>query len=84
MALPEDTWTKSTRSQGASNCVEVYWTKSTHSAHNGNCVEVRREIVDHQVLVRNSKRPDAGTVAFTASEWEAFIAGAKDGEFDLA
>jgi hypothetical protein len=39
--------------------------------------------VDDGVEVRNSKRPDAGTIHYTDSEWRAFIAGAKAGEVDL-
>lgn len=35
-------------------------------------------------LVRDSKDPDGPTLAFTAAEWAAFIAGVKDGEFDLS
>ncbi|EHK89200.1 hypothetical protein SZMC14600_01212 [Saccharomonospora azurea SZMC 14600] len=33
--------------------------------------------------VRNSKRPDEASVAYTDSEWRAFVAGVKAGEFDL-
>ncbi|MCA2182457.1 DUF397 domain-containing protein [Nonomuraea glycinis] len=31
---------------------------------------------------RNSKRPESGLVEYTRDEWDAFIAGVKDGEFD--
>ena len=57
------------------------WRKSSFSSQTTNCVEFRR--VEGGVEVRNSKRPDAGTIAYTDSEWQAFIAGAKNGEFDL-
>ncbi|WP_298179463.1 DUF397 domain-containing protein [Saccharomonospora sp.] len=57
------------------------WFKSSFSANTDNCVEFRR--TPDGVEVRNSKRPDAGTVAYTDSEWKAFIAGAKNGEFDI-
>jgi len=57
------------------------WRKSSFSGQQSNCVEFRR--TPGGVEVRNSKRPDAGTVAYTDSEWKAFIAGAKAGEFDL-
>jgi hypothetical protein len=36
-----------------------------------------------QVQVRDSKDPDGPVLAFTRREWEAFLAGCKDGEFDL-
>ena len=57
------------------------WRKSSFSSAGQDCVEFRR--VEGGVEVRNSKRPDAGSVAYTESEWRAFIAGAKAGEFDL-
>jgi hypothetical protein len=46
-----------------------------------NCVEVA--LRPDEVLVRNSKRRDQKAMAFTHDEWRAFIAGAKDGEFDV-
>lgn len=36
------------------------------------------------VEVRNSKRPDDGTLTFTNAEWKAFTESAKLDEFDLA
>jgi hypothetical protein len=35
-----------------------------------------------RVFVRDSKDPDGPVLTFNAREWEAFIAGAKAGEFD--
>jgi Domain of unknown function (DUF397) len=58
------------------------WFKSTRSSGNGNCVEVA--IVDDAVGVRDSKDRSGPVLVFTASEWRAFVAGAKDGQFDLA
>lgn len=57
------------------------WRKSSFSGEQTNCVEFRR--TGDGVQVRNSKRPDAGTIDYTTSEWQAFIAGVKNGEFDL-
>ena len=56
------------------------WVKSTHSVNNG-CVEVA--FVDGQVGVRDSKDREGPVLVFTAHEWEAFIGGARDGEFKL-
>ena len=57
------------------------WRKSTHSANNG-CVEVA--FADGRVGVRDSKQHGRGPVlVFTAHEWEAFRAGAREGEFEL-
>lgn len=61
------------------------WRKSSKSGTGMDCVEVRQshDCYAPDIEVRNSKRPEAGSVMFTAGEWEAFIAGAKLGEFDL-
>lgn len=48
----------------------------------GTCVEVA--VRSDMVGVRHSKAPDAGTLAFTPAEWEAFVEGVKAGEFDVA
>lgn len=57
------------------------WKKSTRSNDSGNCVEIAK--TPDGVLVRDSKHPHDGNLAFTPSEWNAFLGGAKDGEFDL-
>lgn len=46
------------------------------------CVEVT-QFVPGSIMVRQSDQPERMLV-FTADEWVAFIAGVKDGEFDLA
>jgi len=57
------------------------WIMSSRSTGNGgSCVEARRH--DGLIEVRNSKDPSAGTVRFTAAEWDSFLFGAKRGEFD--
>ncbi|MBT1094745.1 DUF397 domain-containing protein [Streptomyces sp. Tu102] len=55
------------------------WRKSSYSAGgDNNCVEVSD---DHPgiVPVRDSKRPDDGSLIFSASSWSAFMAGVKRG-----
>lgn len=57
------------------------WKKSTQSNGSGNCVEVAT--IANGVLVRDSKAPQGPILAFTPAEWDAFVGGAKDGEFDI-
>ena len=57
------------------------WKKSSFSSGGSDCVEVAK-LEDGTVLVRNSKRPDSGTIAFTPSEMDAWVRGCKAGEFD--
>jgi len=55
------------------------WHKPTRSGNNGQCVEAR--FVDGVVEVRNSNRPEGGSVRITRAEWETFIAAVDtDGE----
>ena len=65
----------------------VVWRKSTRSGNTngGNCVEVG-PLNDGtgRVAVRNSRYPDGPVILYTRAEWDAFIGGAKDGEFDFA
>jgi hypothetical protein len=51
------------------------------SSNGNNCVEVM--LADAEVLVRNSNRPEAGTLSFTFAEWDAHTQGQKLGVFDL-
>lgn len=93
--LTQAAWRKSTRSGPYSdNCVEVaevqvevgtqahpHWRTSSRSQLGQDCVQVAA-MVD-AVAVRDSKHPDGPVLLFTQGEWDAFIGGAKDGEFDL-
>jgi hypothetical protein len=61
---------------------KLVWRKASKSGSNGQCAEVA-VTADGEVRVRDSKNPDGPLLAFTPGEWNAFVAGAKDGEFDL-
>jgi Domain of unknown function (DUF397) len=56
------------------------WRKSSRSGANG-CVEVA--FADGKVAVRDSKDRRGPLLVFTPVEWDAFVGGARDGEFDL-
>jgi hypothetical protein len=36
-----------------------------------------------RVALRHSRNPDGPAIVYTRAEWAAFLAGAKDGEFDF-
>jgi hypothetical protein len=57
------------------------WIKSSYSSHNGNCIEVSG-LASDRIRVRDSKNPQGGILNFTTAEWDAFIGGVCNGEFD--
>jgi hypothetical protein len=59
----------------------VSWRKSARSGALGNCVEVA-VLPSGEIAVRNSRFPDGPALVYTRAEIAAFLAGAKDGEFD--
>jgi len=61
--------------------LDLAWRKSAHSGENG-CVEVAF-VDDGRVAVRDSKDRRSPVLVFTPVEWQAFVGGVHDGEFDL-
>ncbi|MFF3467265.1 DUF397 domain-containing protein [Streptomyces sp. NPDC002619] len=61
--------------------LDARWIKSRHSNAEGNCVEVA-SLVGGAIAVRNSRDPDGPALVYTPAEVAAFLAGAKEGEFD--
>jgi hypothetical protein len=59
----------------------VKWRKSENSGQLGNCVEAGA-LEGGAVALRNSRHPGGPALIFTRDEMLAFLAGAKDGEFD--
>jgi hypothetical protein len=65
----------------ATELADLTWQKSKHSNPNGACVEVAH-LSSGEIAVRNSRFPAGPALVYTRAEIEAFLAGAKDGEFD--
>jgi Domain of unknown function (DUF397) len=58
---------------------QAIWRKSSFSG-NGDCVEVA--FVNDYTAVRHTKHRDGGTLVFNKTEWDAFLTGVRQGEFD--
>ncbi len=67
----------------ASALRSVIWRKSRYSNPSGNCVEMA-ELPAGEVAVRNSRFPDGPALVFTSAEWDAFLRGAREGDFGSA
>ncbi|MEO3860093.1 DUF397 domain-containing protein [Acrocarpospora sp. B8E8] len=63
----------------------VAWHISSRSSNGtGQCVEAG-PLADGtgRVAVRHSRHRDGEVIIYTRAEWEAFVGGVKDGEFDF-
>jgi hypothetical protein len=60
---------------------EPSWIKSSLSFATGQCVEVA-DLTGGVVGVRDSKEVNGPVLQFTSVEWQAFIARARNGEYD--
>lgn len=58
------------------------WWRSSYSNGGDNCVEIAFSR-DGWVGLRDSKDSSLPPRVFTRGEWAAFLAGAREGEFDL-
>jgi hypothetical protein len=65
----------------AASLAGVTWRKSKRSGCVGNCVEAAA-LDSGEVALRNSRDPNGPALIFSRDEMAAFLAGAKDGEFD--
>lgn len=55
--------------------------KTSSAGNDEASVEVA--FVEDMIVVRNSLHPDGPVLVFNQAEWDAFVGGAKDGEFDI-
>ena len=58
---------------------DISWRTAVKSS-GGSCVQVGRR--DGVVVVADSKHPGGPVLSYTLQEWDAFLDGAKKGEFD--
>jgi len=66
----------------ASALPPLKWQKSGRSNPSGNCVEMAELPGGGGIAVRNSRDPDGPALIYTVDEIAAFLAGARDGDFD--
>jgi hypothetical protein len=59
---------------------ELSWLKAQSSTANGQCVELASAAAG--IAIRDSKDPDGPILVYTHSEFQAFLDGARNGEFD--
>ncbi len=58
------------------------WRRSSASETTGTAA-VEVALLEGGVAVREARRPEGDVRFLTPAEWDAFVGGAKDGEFDL-
>jgi hypothetical protein len=71
-----------TGGEGLPDLSGVTWRTSSFSQEGGEHVQTAF-LPDGSVALRHSKDPDGSVLIYTPREWDAFLKGAKDGEFDL-
>lgn len=62
-----------------SDSADTPWRTATKSG-GGNCIKVMRR--DNVIMIADSKNPAGPVLSYTLQEWDAFLDGAKRGEFD--
>nr|WP_035740861.1 DUF397 domain-containing protein [Parafrankia elaeagni] len=72
---------RTSRKPAVPDPMALAWHRSTYSSGEGGmCVEVAH--VDGGVAVRDSTAPLRALLVFSGAEWDAFLAGVRNGEFD--
>jgi hypothetical protein len=54
--------------------------RSAISCTGGQCIQVAA--IGNGVAIRDSKNPAGAILVYSTEEWETFVAGAKNGDFD--
>ncbi|GAB3442758.1 hypothetical protein GCM10027570_10140 [Streptomonospora sediminis] len=62
---------------------DAVWKRSSLSREDSAAIVEVAKFDDGYRAVRDGKHPEKGTLFFTPAEWDAFVLGAKDGEFDI-
>lgn len=65
----------------AASITEAAWVKASASGPTEDCIEVTG-LTDGGVAMRNSRDPEGPALVYTRSEFDAFVLGARAGEFD--
>jgi len=65
----------------ATDLLGAIWRKSRRSNSQGDCVELAG-LPGGMIAVRNSRHPGGPALIYTRAEIDAFISGARDGDFD--
>ncbi|HEV7449948.1 MAG TPA: DUF397 domain-containing protein [Pseudonocardiaceae bacterium] len=65
---------------GPGQSAGVGWRTSSYSGTSGTCVEVA-DLNDGHRAVRDSKNPTGPALTFTPTEWTAFTAAVRAGDF---
>jgi hypothetical protein len=61
---------------------DARWRTSTHGGPDGDG-RVEGAFAGDAIAGRDATNPAGPAPIFTAAEWDAFVGGAKDGEFDI-
>lgn len=61
-------------------CVDEPRWRATRQCDGGQCVQIG--ILGDSVLIRNSADQDGKRLTMSRDEWQEFVAGVKDGDFD--